>query len=33
MDTLVLFSGGVDSAVLVAKMLAEGRLGAALHVS
>lgn len=32
MDTLVLFSGGVDSAVLVAKMLAEGRLGAALHV-
>jgi len=33
MDTLVLFSGGVDSAVLVAKTIAEGRLGAALHVS
>lgn len=32
MDTLVLFSGGVDSAVLVAQTLAEGRLGAALHV-
>lgn len=32
MDTLVLLSGGVDSTVLLAKTLADGRLGIALHV-
>lgn len=32
MDTLVLFSGGVDSTVLLAQTLSEQRLGMALHV-